>query len=153
MENFCEKICRCIVHTGGCPRTPSCCPQALRKKLAPLPFVITLATPWLYLGYPLVLLGWLWYSFGIAYVLHTGNAHTLAYPNATPLITLHTLVSSLAIPWYNFLGSDLIVFITHYNINWTYPFGLTGAILFSLVVLFSCAYLYSSTATRNNRTR
>jgi len=30
-----------------------------------------------------------------------------------------------------------LVFITHYNINWTYPFGLTGAILF-----FSCSFVF-----------
>jgi len=70
MENFGEKICRCIVHTGGYPVTPLGLPLSIQQKVG-------YPTLWSYLGYTLVLLGWFWYSFGIALVLHTGNEYTL----------------------------------------------------------------------------
>ena len=102
MENFGEKICRCIVHTGGCPVAPLATPKDTAKSWVPYPLVL----PWLYFGVVWLALVQLWYSLCIAY----GKCIYFSLPNATLLITLHTLVSSLAIPWYNFLGSDLIGF-------------------------------------------
>jgi len=84
------------------PWPPLATPKDTAKSWVPYPLVL----PWLYFGVAWLALVQLWYSFGIAY----GKCTYLTLPKATPLITLHTLVYCLAIPWYIFLGSDLIGF-------------------------------------------
>ena len=54
---------------------PLATPKDTAKSWVPYPLVL----PWLYFGVAWLALVQLWYSFGIALVLHTGNAHTLVF--------------------------------------------------------------------------
>ena len=89
---------------------PPWLPLSIQQKVSPPTLCdyagYTVAIPWLSFGVAWLALVCLCDHICIAY----GKCIYLSSPNATPLITLHTLVSSLAILWYNFLGSDLIGF-------------------------------------------
>ena len=123
---FVRKFVGALYIHADTPWPPLATPKYTAKSWVPYPLVL----PWLYFGVAWLVLVCICDHICIAY----GKCTYLSLPNAILLITLHTLVSSLATPWYNFLGSVFLHIIIY---NWTYPFGLTGPILF-----FSCGFVF-----------